>query len=87
MEYAKIKTILINFNLTKFGKFVGGGKFVSLNIKKKRYEQILFIDGDIACHCNKQPSKSVKSEEFEGQSAGDYNQCDFHCAKCNCSNH
>ena len=43
----------------------GGGKFVDLNIKKKRYEQILYIDGDIACHCNNQPSKSVKREEIK----------------------
>ena len=43
----------------------GGGKFVGLNIKKKRYEQILFIDGDIACHCNNQPCKGVKREEIK----------------------
>ena len=35
MEYAKIKTLLTNFNLTKFGKFVGGGKFVGKFIKNK----------------------------------------------------
>ncbi len=38
MHYVKIKIHLTNFNLTKFGKFVGGGKFVGKFIKNKRYE-------------------------------------------------
>lgn len=32
MEYAKIKTLLTNFNLKKNGKFVGEGKFVGRKI-------------------------------------------------------